>query len=75
MCVCIIVVVVVHDEDDHLRPLFFLFFFHRVALRKNGKTLVTAMSEDGGFSPVSQATLAYLRSGDVVQLVSFSYQT
>ena len=42
--------------------------YSSVALRKNGKTLVTAMSEDGGFSPVSQAALTFLRPGDVVQL-------
>ena len=42
--------------------------YSSVALRKNGKTLVTAMSEEGGFSPVSQAALTFLRPGDVVQL-------
>ena len=39
-----------------------------MALRKNGITLVTALSEAGGLNPVSQATLTYLRPGDVVQL-------
>ena len=69
------------DEEDHLSSicssstakvdvllLLSLPTYSSVALRKNGKTLVTAMSEDGGFSPVSQAALTFLRPGDVVQL-------
>ena len=39
-----------------------------MALRKNGITLATALSEGGGRSPVSQALLTFLRPGDVVQL-------
>ena len=31
-------------------------------------TLVTALSEEGGLNPVSQAALTYLKPGDVVQL-------
>ena len=31
-------------------------------------TLVTALSEEGGINPVSQAALTYLKPGDVVQL-------
>lgn len=39
-----------------------------MALRKNGITLATALSEGGGRNPVSQALLTFLRPGDVVQL-------
>jgi hypothetical protein len=41
---------------------------YSVALRKNGKTLVSALSEEGSYNPVAQATLTYLQPGDVVQL-------
>lgn len=58
---------------EHLTELLittysFFSFSYRVSLRKNGKILVTAMSEESGFSPVSQATLTYLKPGDKVQL-------
>ena len=39
-----------------------------MALRKNGITLATALSEGGGRDPVSQSLLTFLRPGDVVQL-------
>ena len=39
-----------------------------VALRKNGQTVVSGMSDTGGHNPVFQSTLLALRVGDVVQL-------
>ena len=42
--------------------------FASVALRLNGQTLVSAMSESGGHNPVTQSAIALLKAGDVVQL-------
>ena len=39
-----------------------------VALRKNGHTIVSGMSNTGGHNPVFQSTLLHLRIGDAVQL-------
>ena len=55
-------------------PFFLPSLLTSLALRKIERTgaqmtLVTALSEAGGNNPVSQATLTYLRPGDVIQLV------
>lgn len=48
--------------------LLFFILLHRVVLRKNGNTVVSSISQEGGYNPVFQSTLLPLESGDVVQL-------
>ena len=45
---------------------------YSVALRKNGQTIVSGMSNTGGHNPVFQSTLLPLLVGDVVQLEVFA---